>query len=135
MLPKFELAPMRTYLRMLANTLRPSITPSSSTIRLFSKRMMSAASLAMSTALSTEMPTSAVRRAGRVVDAVSEEADDVPLALQRADHPLLVGRREPGEERGSFNGFGKFGVGHRFHLPAQQHPIGRQAHLRCRFCG
>ena len=57
MLPKFELAPMRTYLRMLAKTLRPSRTPSSSTIRLFSSRMMSAASLAMSTALSTEMPS------------------------------------------------------------------------------
>ena len=27
MLPKFELAPMRTYLRMFAKTLRPSTTP------------------------------------------------------------------------------------------------------------
>ena len=42
MLPKLLLAPMRTYLRMLAKTLRPSITPSSSTIRHFSSRITSA---------------------------------------------------------------------------------------------
>ncbi len=64
MLPKLELAPMRMYLRMFTNTLRPSSTPSSSTIRFFSSRMTSADSLAMSTALSTEMPTSAARKAG-----------------------------------------------------------------------
>ena len=63
-LPKFELAVMRMYLSMLLKVLRPSITPSSSTIRLFSSRMMSAASLAMSTALSTLMPMSAARSAG-----------------------------------------------------------------------
>ncbi|MNY12878.1 hypothetical protein D3C86_1459830 [compost metagenome] len=44
--------------------MRPSITPSSSTIRLFSSKMMSAASFEISTAESTEMPTSAARRAG-----------------------------------------------------------------------
>ena len=64
MLPKLELAPMRMYLRMFANTLRPSITPSSSTIRSFSSRIRSADSLAMSVAVSTEMPTSAARKAG-----------------------------------------------------------------------
>ncbi len=64
MLPKFELAVILMYLRILPNTLRPSSTPSSSTSRLFSSRMMSADSLAMSTAVSTEMPTSAARKAG-----------------------------------------------------------------------
>ena len=64
MLPKLLLAPMRMYLRMLAKTLRPSMTPCSSTSRLFSSRIMSADSLAMSTAVSTLMPTSAARRAG-----------------------------------------------------------------------
>ena len=52
------------YLVMLPKTLRPSSTPSPSTARLFSSKMMSAVSLAMSTALSTEMPTSAAFRAG-----------------------------------------------------------------------
>ena len=52
------------YLSMLLKVFRPSITPSSRTIRLFSRRMMSAASLAMSTAESTEMPMSAARNAG-----------------------------------------------------------------------
>ena len=64
MLPKLELAAILMYLMMLPNTLRPSITPSSSTSRLFSSRMMSEDSLAMSTAVSTEMPTSAALRAG-----------------------------------------------------------------------
>ena len=64
MLPKLELAPIRMYLRMLAKTLRPSSRPSSKTSRLFSKRTRSADSLAISTAESTEIPTSAVRSAG-----------------------------------------------------------------------
>ena len=55
---------MFRYLRMLPKVSRPLITPSSSTIRLFSSRMMSAVSLAMSAPLSTEMPTSASRSAG-----------------------------------------------------------------------
>ena len=62
--PKLELAPMRMYLRMLAKTLRPSITPPSSTLRSFSSRIRSADSLAMSTAVSTEMPMSAACSAG-----------------------------------------------------------------------
>ena len=57
-------APMRTYLMMLEKTFRPSITPSSRTSNDFSKRMMSAESFAMSTAVSTLMPTSAVCSAG-----------------------------------------------------------------------
>ena len=63
-LPKLELAVILMYLSMLAKVRRPSITPSSSTIRLFSSRMISAASRAISTAPSTEMPMSAARSAG-----------------------------------------------------------------------
>ena len=33
------------------------------------------------------------------------------------------------KERGVFGGLGQFGVGHGFHLPAQQHALGRQAHF------
>ena len=49
---------------MLAKTLRPSITPSSSTMRSFSSKIRSADSLVISVAVSTEMPTSAARSAG-----------------------------------------------------------------------
>ncbi|MCY1466669.1 hypothetical protein D9M71_850460 [compost metagenome] len=55
---------MFRYFMMLPKVSRPLMTPSSSTIRLFSRRMMSADSLAMSVPLSTEMPTSASRSAG-----------------------------------------------------------------------
>ena len=48
---------------MLPNVLRPSITPFSKTIRSFSSRMISALSLAMSTAESTEIPISDSRSA------------------------------------------------------------------------
>ena len=50
---------MSTYLMVLAKMRRPSATPSASTSRSRSSRMMSAASLATSVAESTEMPTSA----------------------------------------------------------------------------
>ena len=92
MLPKLELAPILMYLMMLPKTLRPSSTPSSSTSRLFSSRMMSADSLAMSTALSTEMPTSAALQRRRVVDAVAHETHHVAVAVQGLDDALLLGR-------------------------------------------
>lgn len=50
MLPKFELAAILMYLTMLPNTRLPSSTPCSRTSRLFSSRMMSDDSFAMSTA-------------------------------------------------------------------------------------
>ena len=59
---------------------------------------MSAASLATSTAPSTEMPTSAAWSDGRVVDAVAEEADDVPAALERQDDAVLLRGRHAAEE-------------------------------------
>ena len=83
----------------------------------------------MSTAVSTEMPTSAARSDGRIVDAVAQEADDVPFALQGADDPLLVGGRQPGEERRVLRGLGKLGVVHGLDLGAQQDAIGREAHF------
>ena len=96
---------------------------------------MSAASLAMSTARIDRDAHVGGAQGGRIVDAVAQEADDVLLALQGADDPLLVGRREPGEERGAFGGLGQFGVGHGFDLRAQQHAIGRTGPLPGRSCG
>ena len=51
------------YLLILPNVFLPSSTPSSNTIRSFSSRMISALSLAISTAESTDMPISDWRRA------------------------------------------------------------------------
>ena len=81
MLPKFELAPILIYLVMLPKTLRPSITPSPSTARLFSSKMMSAKSWRCHRALSTDMPTSAAARRA-IVDAVAEKSNDVALPVQ-----------------------------------------------------
>ena len=62
-LPKLELAVIFTYFTMFPKVFLPSCTPFSSTIRSFSSRMMSALSLAISTAESTEIPMSDSRRA------------------------------------------------------------------------
>ena len=59
MLPKFELTPSMIYFIVLPKVLRPSNTPSAKTVKSFLKRIMSADSLATSTALSTDTPTSA----------------------------------------------------------------------------
>ena len=58
-LPKFELVSIMIYFRVLENVRRPSTTPSRSALRSFSSRMIAADSLATSTALFTEIPTSA----------------------------------------------------------------------------
>ena len=64
MLPKFELDPMRTYFRMLANVRRPSSTPSATTAKSESSRIMSAAARATPVAPATDRPTSAAFRPG-----------------------------------------------------------------------
>ena len=59
MLPKLELMAIIKYLKRFAKVLRPSITPSITSCRPLVSRMISAVSLAISTALLTEMPMSA----------------------------------------------------------------------------
>ena len=56
--PKFELAVIFIYFMMLPKTMRPSITPFASTSKSFSSKIISADSFAISTAVSTEIPTS-----------------------------------------------------------------------------
>src|SRR4029450_604350 len=60
MLPKFELVPINRYFITLPKERRPSRMPAWRTPRSRSSRMMSAASLATSTAVATDTPTSAV---------------------------------------------------------------------------
>ena len=64
MLPKLELAPMRTYLRMLTKVRRPSSTPSATTSKSDASRIMSAAAWATPLAPSTDSPMSATLSAG-----------------------------------------------------------------------
>ena len=78
---------------------RPSITPCSRISRLFSSRMMSDDSLAMSTALSTEMPTSAALSAGASLMPSPMKPTTWPLTLQRSDDALFV-KGQLGENAG-----------------------------------
>ena len=89
MFPKFDDVAIRTYLIVLAKMRRPSTTPSASTPRSLSSRMMSAASFATSVPVSTEMPTSAWCERDRVVDAVAEERDVGPACALDADDARL----------------------------------------------
>ena len=57
--PKLELAVILIYFIMLPKIFLPSMTPCSNTIRSFSNKIISADSFAISTAVSTEIPTSA----------------------------------------------------------------------------
>ncbi len=66
---------------------------------------------------------------GSIVDSVAHESDDVSLAPENADDPLLVGGREAGEERGLLRRVGQLGVGHFLHIAAQEHGVGRKAHV------
>ena len=74
---------------------------------------MSADSLAMSTAVSTEMPTSAALQRRAVVDAVAEKADDVALAVQRAgrSRSFCAGESLANTVR-ALGGVGQLGVVH-----------------------
>ena len=61
-LPKLPLTDIFRYFDIFAKVRLPSITPSSRTLRSFSSRIISATSFAISTAVSTEIPTSACLR-------------------------------------------------------------------------
>ena len=51
------------------------------------------------------------------------------MLAERADDPLLVGRGEAREERGLLRRLGQFGIGHFLHIAAEQHGVGREAHV------
>ncbi|MNS92914.1 hypothetical protein D3C72_1270620 [compost metagenome] len=56
--PKLKLVAILIYFMILQKVFLPSVTPSKSTFKSFSSNIMSADSLDMSTAVSTEIPTS-----------------------------------------------------------------------------
>ena len=62
--PKLKLTASFIYFIILEKVRRPSVTPLSNTFKSFSKRIISADSLAISTAVSTEIPTSEFTKEG-----------------------------------------------------------------------
>jgi hypothetical protein len=94
--------------------LRPSITPSPSTVRHFSSNMMSAES----TALSTDMPTSAAFNAGPF-DTIPQKSDDMPLPVQGVDDRSLLRRRDLREHRGRLGQACQLDRRERRHLAAE----------------
>src|SRR5882757_9021116 len=97
-LPKFDAVVILTYFMVLPRVRRPSTTASATTVKSLSSRMRSAACLATSVAVSTQIPTSATQGAG-VVDAVADEADGVPAGSQGRHDPGLLLRIDLGEDR------------------------------------
>ena len=90
MFPKFELVPISRYFMTFPKDFRPSTMPAWSTPRLRSRSTMSAASRATSTAVATEIPTSAVWSDGASLIPSPEEADHVPTAPQRLEDAVLL---------------------------------------------
>ena len=111
---------MRMYFKMFTNTLRPSSTPSSSTIKSFSSRIMSADSLAMSTALSTERPTSAARSAGASLMPSPMNPTTCLLRCSACTTRFLCAGERRANTSVVSTSLRKLFVGHVFHLAAEQ---------------
>ena len=84
---------------MLAKMRRPSTTPSAIAPRLFSSRTTSAASLATSTADSTEMPTSARWSATASLTPSPRNATSSPLRCAAATSAAFCSGPDPREDR------------------------------------
>ena len=129
LLPKLELVPMSRYFITLPKAFRPSRMPVCRTRRLRSRRMISAASLATSTALATEIPTSAAVKGRRIVDTVAQKADDVAPMFEGKDDAVLLCRRNPGKDRSLLGNMAQGRIGHSLNLFAQDDAFYVQADL------
>src|ERR1051325_4402280 len=129
MLPKLLDAPMRTYLVMFANTLRPSSTPSSTTTSDFSSRIMSADALAMSAAVLTLIPTSAACSAGASVMPSPMKPTAGSRRPEGLDDALLVGRGYSREQRGGRGGVDQRSLGHLLDVGAEHDRADREPDL------
>ena len=104
MLPKFELAPIRTYLRMFAEDLAAlDHAVLDDQQALFEQDDVGRLLGDVHRRVHRDADVGGAER-GRVVDAVAEEPDDVLARLQHLDDALLVRRRHPGEQRRALGG-------------------------------
>src|SRR6266545_3948294 len=110
MLPKLALTVVKTYLSVLAKVCRPSRTPWPSTPRSLSSSTIAAALLATSTAVSTEIPTSA-----RCSAPASLSPARQVVVVQGVD---LASREQPGRVHADLGG----DVGGRQPVVAGDHP-------------
>jgi hypothetical protein len=53
----------------------------------------------------------------------------VPFASEGANYSFLVGGREAGEKRRLLCRLGQFWIGHSLYIAAQEHGVGREAHV------
>ena len=127
MFPKFELAPIRTYLRMLQKTFRPSITPSSHDQEALLEEDDVGGLLGDVDRGVDRDPDVRDAQRRRIVDAVAEKPDDVLARLQHLNDALLVPGRHAREERGPFRRLGQLLVGHLLDLAPEQHVLGGDA--------
>ena len=127
MLPRFALIVVSTYFSVFAKVLRPSSMPRRMTSRLRSSRTKSAASLATSTACSTERLVSAACMAGASFTPSPRKPTTCPIFLTRQNDPLLLIRIHLDEEIGRFGGAPQRFVGQALKVAAGEHAIGPQA--------
>ena len=88
--------------------------------------MMSANSLAISTAVSYGYADIRILERRRVVDAVAQVADRVASALQRPDHARLLQRRHLGENGGPHGSIRQFGISQGRHILAQHRIVDKE---------
>ena len=98
MFPKFELAPILMYFVMLPNTLRPSSTPSSEHRQALLEQDDVGGFLGdVDGAVDGNADIRRLERRA-IIDAVTQEADDVPFAMQGIDDRGFLRRRDLGED-------------------------------------
>ena len=118
---------MRTYLMVLAKIRRPSMTPSARTPRSLSSSTTSAASLATSVALSTEMPMSAACSARASLTPSPMNPTAPPLSRSSRMIRAFCSGRHAGEDARLPCGGGQLRIGHGLHGGAAERPAGEHA--------
>ena len=127
MFPKFDEVPIRTYLIVLAKIRRPSTIPVARISRSLSSRTMSAASLATSVAVCTEIPTSASCSATASLTPSPRNPTVEPRARWALIDPRLLLRGDAREDRRAGQRGRELRVVELIELGAGERPLDGQA--------
>ena len=117
---------MVMYFIVLAKVFRPSSTPRTSTPRFCLRRIISAASRATSTAVSTDADIRLVQ-SRRIVDAVAQVADDMAAAPECLNDALFLVRVDLDEEIGVLHACKERTLGEFRQVLTGHYPVGSQA--------